>query len=119
MLRAGGGHPQGKSGRSSYFIEEGGGSRLDWPKVLPALLNWSSAGLLAAGLAVSQILLGGWWYAALAVPGYLMVGVAAVLAGALFLRSSGAPAAWCGGVLCRVQPGSGVGRRGPMRVASA
>ncbi len=98
MLRAGGGHPQGKSGRSSYFIEEGGGSQLDWPEVSTALINWSSAVLLAAGLAVSQILLGGWWYAALAVPGYLMVGMAAVLAGALFLRSSGAPAAWCGGV---------------------
>ena len=62
-----------------------------------ALLNWSSAVLLAAGLAVSQVLLGGWWYPALAVPGYLLAGAAAVMAGLLFWRPQGAPAAWCTG----------------------
>lgn len=65
--------------------------------VFAALLNWSSAALLAAGLAVSQILLGGWWYPALAAPGYLLVGAAAILAGLLFWRPSGAPSAWCAG----------------------
>jgi hypothetical protein len=65
--------------------------------VFPALLNWSSAALLAGGLAASQILLGGWWYPALAVPGYLLVAAAAVLAGLLFWRPLGAPAAWCTG----------------------
>lgn len=61
------------------------------------LLNWTSALLLAGGLAVSQILLGGWWYPALAGPGYLLVGASAVLAGLLFWRVQGAPAAWCAG----------------------
>ncbi len=65
--------------------------------MLPASLNWLSAALLAAGLVASQVLLGGWWYAALAVPGYLLVGAAAVVAGMLFWRSLGAPAAWCVG----------------------
>jgi len=67
--------------------------------VFPALLNWSSAVLLAAGLAVSQILLGGWWFPALAAPGYLLVGAAAVAAGLLFWRPRGAPAAWCTGTV--------------------
>jgi tetratricopeptide (TPR) repeat protein len=79
------------------FVEWRCGRGLNWRPVLSALLNWSSAALLAAGLAVSQTLLGGWWYPALAVPGYLLVGAAAVLAGLLFWRPRGAPAAWCTG----------------------
>ncbi len=63
-----------------------------------AFLNWTSAVFLAAGLLASQILLGGWWYPALAVPGHLLVGAAAVLAGLLFWRPRGVPAAWCCGV---------------------
>jgi hypothetical protein len=65
--------------------------------VFAVFLNWSSAALLAAGLVVSQILLGGWWYPALAAPGYLLVGAAAILAGLLFWRPLGAPSAWCAG----------------------
>ena len=66
-------------------------------EVFASLLNWSSAALLAAGLAVSQILLGGWWYPALAAPGYLLAGTAAILAGLLFWRPRGAPSALCVG----------------------
>lgn len=66
--------------------------------MFPALLNWLSAILLAGGLAVSQILLGGWWYPALAAPGYLLVGAAAIMAGLLFWRGQGAPAAWSSGI---------------------
>lgn len=65
--------------------------------MFPALLNWSSAALLAAGLAASQILLGGWWYPALAAPGYLLAGAAAVLAGLAFGKTQDAPGAWCTG----------------------
>jgi tetratricopeptide (TPR) repeat protein len=65
--------------------------------VVSRVLLWSSALLLAAGLVVSQILLGGWWYPVLAAPGYLLVGVAAVLAGLLFWKSETAPGAWCTG----------------------
>lgn len=60
-------------------------------------LAWGAAILLVAGLAVSQILLGGWWYPALAGPGYLLVGAAAVLAGASFWRANVAPGAFCVG----------------------
>ena len=42
---------------------------------------WCAAALLAAGLAASQLLLGGWYYPVLAAPGYLLVGLAAVVAG--------------------------------------
>lgn len=79
------------------FIEKEADGSLHWIQVLTASINWSSAALLAAALAVSEVLLGGWWYPALAAPGYLMVGASAVLAGLLFMRSSGAPAAWCVG----------------------
>jgi len=58
---------------------------------------WTSAVLLAAGLATSQILLGGWWYPALAGPGYLLVGAAAVAAGLAFWRTTDAPGAFCVG----------------------
>ena len=63
--------------------------------MLAAFLNWTSATLLAAGLLASQVLLGGWWYPALAVPAYLLVGAAAVLAGLMFWRPCNPPAAWC------------------------
>lgn len=65
--------------------------------VLPAFLNWTSAAFLAAGLLASQVLLGGWWYPALAVPAYLLVGAGAVLAGLLFWHLRGVPSAWCTG----------------------
>ncbi len=58
---------------------------------------WTSAALLAAALVASQVLLGGWWYPALAAPGYLLAGLAAILAGATFWKSQDAPGAWCVG----------------------
>jgi len=58
-------------------------------------LNWIAAGLLAAGLASSQCLLGGWWYPALAAPGYLLVGAAALAAAVAFAGVRDAPGAWC------------------------
>ena len=61
------------------------------------MLNWGSALCLAAGLAASQLLLGGWWYPALAAPGYLLVAVGAVAAGFAFLWVRDAPGAWCVG----------------------
>ncbi len=75
----------------------GGGSRVR--TVAARILQWTSAGFLAAGLAASQIFLGGAWFLALAVPGYFLVGVAGVVAGLLFWRSSEAPGAWCSGVV--------------------
>lgn len=60
-------------------------------------LTWVSAAFLAAAFVLSQVLLGGWWYPALAAPGYLLAGLAAILAGATFWKSSGAPGAWCVG----------------------
>ena len=61
-------------------------------------LAWISACLLAAGLASSQILLGGWWYPALAAPGYLLVGAAAVAAGLAFWSAEEPPGAFCTGI---------------------
>ena len=61
------------------------------------MLIWISAVLLAAGLVASQILLGGWWYPALAGPGYLLVGASAVAAGLMFWRAADAPGAVCAG----------------------
>lgn len=61
------------------------------------LFTWTSAALLAAALVASQVLLGGWWYPALAAPGYLLAGAAAILAGATFWKSQGSPGAWCVG----------------------
>lgn len=60
-------------------------------------MNWFAAALLAAGLASSQLLLGGWWYPALAAPGYILVGLAAVAAGLAFSGARDAPGAWCCG----------------------
>ena len=59
---------------------------------------WCAAALLAAGLAASQLLLGGWYYPVLAAPGYLLVGLAAVVAGVAFWKTENAPGAWCIGV---------------------
>lgn len=59
------------------------------------MLNWLVAALLAAGLAVSQLLLGGWWYPALAAPGYLLVALAALAAALAFSGLRDAPGAWC------------------------
>lgn len=61
-------------------------------------LNWLCASLLAAGLASSQALLGGWWYPALAAPAYLFVGAAAVMAGLALAGAKDAPGAWCTGL---------------------
>ncbi|MFM8718017.1 MAG: O-antigen ligase family protein [Chthoniobacterales bacterium] len=60
-------------------------------------LNWGSALFLAAGLAASQLLLGGWWYPALAAPGYWFVALGAVAAGLAFFGVRDAPGAWCVG----------------------
>jgi hypothetical protein len=65
--------------------------------VAAQFLTWTSAALLAAALFASQVLLGGWWYPALAAPGYLLAGLAAILAGATFWKSQGSPGAWCVG----------------------
>lgn len=58
-------------------------------------LNWFAAALIAAGIAASQLLLGGWWYPALAAPGYLLVALAALLAALAFAGVRDAPGAWC------------------------
>lgn len=59
---------------------------------------WCVAVLLAAGMALSQLLLGGWFYPALAAPGFFAVGLAAVLSAAAFWKSEDAPGAVCVGV---------------------
>ena len=71
--------------------------RSNFGKVVNKLLNWTAAVLLAAAFAVSQMLLGGWWYPALAAPGYLLAGLAAVAAGFAFTGARDAPGAWCFG----------------------
>lgn len=58
---------------------------------------WCVAGLLGAGLAVSQLLLGGWYYPALMAPGLALAGLAGVLAAAAFWKTEEAPGAWCVG----------------------
>jgi len=58
-------------------------------------ITWLVAALLAAGLTITQILLGGWWYAWLAAPGYFLVACGAVLAASLFWKNPGNPGAWC------------------------
>lgn len=63
------------------------------------LLSWGSALLLAAGLVAGQILLGGWWYPALAAPGYLLVALGAILAGLAFFGVKHVPGAWCTGTM--------------------
>ena len=78
-------------------IEHGHAVALRWHFVANQLLTWCSAALLTAGLVASQLLLGGWFYPALAAPGFLLVGLAAVAAGAAFWRTRDAPGAWCVG----------------------
>ena len=63
--------------------------------VAKGVLNTVAAVFLAAGLAASQMLLGGWWYPALAAPGYLLVGLAAILASFAIKGYRDAPGAWC------------------------
>lgn len=58
---------------------------------------WCVAGLLAAGLASAQLLLGGWYYPALMGPGLALVGLAGVLAAVAFWKTEDAPGAWCVG----------------------
>ena len=58
---------------------------------------WCVAGLLAAGLALSQLLLGGWYYPALMGPALLLVGAAGVVASLAFWKTEDAPGAWCAG----------------------
>jgi len=65
--------------------------------VAAGIFVWLSAAFLAAGLAVSQFLLGGWWYPTLAAPGYLLVAACAILAGAAFWKTLDAPGALCVG----------------------
>lgn len=79
-------------------MQDGRAAGLNAGKVAAKSLAWISACLLAAGLAVSQILLGGWWYPALAAPGYLLAGAAAVAAGLAFRGAKDAPGAICSGV---------------------
>ncbi len=63
----------------------------------PAL--WLISALLAAGLLAAQVLLGGWWYPAYAAPGYALVALSALIAGAVCFRASNAPGAVCGGLV--------------------
>jgi len=63
--------------------------------VAKGVLNIVAAVCLAAGLAASQMLLGGWWYPALAAPGYLLAGLAAILASFASKGYRDAPGAWC------------------------
>ena len=63
--------------------------------VAKGLLNTVAAVFLAAGLAASQMLLGGWWYPALAAPGYLLAGLAAMASSFAIKRYGNAPGAWC------------------------
>ena len=66
-------------------------------EVVSNLLLWISAALLAVGLTVSQLLLGGWWYPVLAAPSLLLVACAAIAAAFASTRSTtlDAPGAWC------------------------
>ncbi len=79
-------------------IEDHRRDRLNAGNVVAKSLVWICACLLAAGLAVSQILLGGLWYPALAAPGYLLVGAAAVAAGLAFWNAEDPPGAVCSGI---------------------
>ncbi len=68
--------------------------------VLSRLLIWIAAASLAAGLALSQLLFGGWWYPALSAPALLLVGMAAIAASFVSPKLTGgtAPGAWCIGI---------------------
>ena len=69
--------------------------------MLSRILLWISALLLAAGLAASELLFGGWWYPALAIPGLVLVALAAVVGSSASPRAGagGAPGAWCVGTV--------------------
>lgn len=81
-----------------FPIEKAPPERLD-SRVAWQSISILSAIVLAAGLAASQIFLGGWWYPALAAPGFLLVGLAAVLGSGAFWcrREEALPGAWCVG----------------------
>jgi len=69
--------------------------------VFSRVLLWVSALLLAAGLAASELLFGGWWYPALAIPGLVLVALSAVVGSFASPRAGagGAPGAWCVGAV--------------------
>lgn len=69
--------------------------------MLSRTLVWISALLLSAGLAASELLFGGWWYPALAIPGLVPVALAAVAGSLASPRAGagGAPGAWCMGTI--------------------
>ena len=69
--------------------------------VFSKILLWISALLLAAGLAASELLFGGWWYPALALPGLALVALAAVVGAFVSPQAGagGAPGAWCVGAV--------------------
>lgn len=64
---------------------------------MTATLNWSTTILVSAALLAAQVMLGGWWYPALAAPGYALAGFAALAAALLFYTVREAPGAWCTG----------------------
>lgn len=69
--------------------------------VFSQILLWISALLLAAGLAAAELLFGGWWYPALALPGLALVALAAVVGSFVSSKAGagGAPGAWCVGAV--------------------
>lgn len=69
--------------------------------MLSRILLWISALLLATGLAASELLFGGWWYPALAIPALVLVALAAVFGSFVSPRvgARGAPGAWCLGTI--------------------
>ena len=62
------------------------------------LFSWSSAVLLALGIGLTQLLLGGWWYPWLALPGYVFLSAAAIMASLRGWKISDTPGAWCSGL---------------------
>jgi O-Antigen ligase. len=66
--------------------------------VFASITSWSVAIFLAAGVGLTQILLGGWWYPWLALPGYLLLAAAAIMASLRGWKISDTPGAWCSGL---------------------
>lgn len=66
--------------------------------MLDRFTNWTAAILIAAGIGCTQILLGGWWYPWLAVPGYRLVALAAIVAALRGWKISAPPGAFCSGL---------------------